>query len=385
MTKSDTPPDKDDPFVARDEASLRLLLRSILASVPDAMIVMDETSEIIAFSAAAEALFGYSAAEVTGKNVRILMTSTDKSHHDGYVSNYLGTGEKQIIGVGRVVEAKLADGRTIPIELKVGEARLGEGRLFTGYVRDISEQRAAEHRIRQMHDELNSFARLSAVGTMASAMAHELNQPLTAVANYLEAARDLLRTPDESTLTVVQEALSEASQQSIRAGQIIRRLRDYVARGEIETRPTDLAPLVNDAASLAKTGLKGPLPKMVEQVAGDLPAVLADRVQIRQVLINLVRNAFEAMQDTKNPQVWIAADRRDDGTVCVEVRDNGPGFSGEDGSDLFQPFNSSKPAGMGLGLSICQTIIEGHGGEIWAEPAPDGGAIFKFTLKAVDQ
>ena len=196
-----------EPFDSQDDQSLRLLLQTVLLSVPDAMIVIDETGEIVAFSSAAETLFGYSAAEVTGKNVSLLMTGKDKPHHDRYLSNYISTGVKQIIGIGRVVEAKLANGNEIPVELKIGEARLGKHRLFTGYIRDITERQAAEHNINRMQVELSNFSRLSAVGTMASAMAHELNQPLTAVSNYLEAARDLLDSPTEETIALVKEAL----------------------------------------------------------------------------------------------------------------------------------------------------------------------------------
>ncbi|MCF6328565.1 MAG: ATP-binding protein, partial [Henriciella sp.] len=211
--------------------------------------------------------------------------------------------------------------------------------------------------------------------------AHELNQPLTAVANYLEAARDLLSTPGPETVKIVQDALSAASVQSVRAGQIIRRLRDYVSHGEIETRPTQLAPLVSDAASLAKIGLAGPLPRIIESIDDDTGVVMADGVQLRQVLINLVRNAIEAMGDMSNPQIWISACRHGDNEILVEVRDNGPGFQLQDGEDVFQPFSSSKATGMGLGLSICQTIIDGHGGKIWTLLPTGGGAIFRFTLQ----
>lgn len=368
-----------------DDLSLRTLLQSILASVPDAMIVMNKQSKIVAFSAAAEDLFGYSAEDVIGKNVEMLMSAADQDHHHQYVSNYLDTGEGQIMGFGRVVHARLASGDIIPVDLKIGEAKIGSECLFTGYIRDVSAQQAAEHRIKEMQAELTSFSRLSAIGTMAAAMAHELNQPLTAVANYLEAARDLLSSPDPETLAVVRDALDQASAQSIRAGQIIRRLRDYVSSGKIETQPTDLAPLIGDAASLAKIGIAGPRPKISVQTAADLPMVLADRVQIRQVLINLVKNALEAMANTPNPQISINARVGDEGFVIVEVCDNGPGLSDGEYDAPFQTFNSSKPSGMGLGLSICQTIIEGHGGHIWAEPATQGGACFCFTLKATDR
>lgn len=372
-----------DPFSPHADDTLRSLLKSILASVPDAMIVINELGHIVAFSAAAERLFGYTAEEVAGKNVSVLMAGKDHAYHDTYISNYLETGEKQIIGIGRVVEAKLANGETIPVELKIGEAKLGEHRLFTGYIRDITQQQIAEHRIKQMQAELGNFSRLSAVGTMASAMAHELNQPLTAVANYLEAARDLLSTPDPQTVEIVREALDEASKQSVRAGQIIRRLRDYVSRGEIETRPTDLKPMLSDAASLAKIGVDGPMPRIVDLSPQSLPPVMADRVQIQQVLVNLIRNASEAMGETEQPMVWLEAEAIDaTDEVEIRVRDNGPGLpdSGE-GGEPFQPFNSTKPTGMGLGLSICQTIVDGHGGEMWCKSESGNGAMFGFRLK----
>ncbi len=380
MRPTDDQTYSSEPLGHRTDDSLRALFATVLASVPDAMVVIDQTGKMIAFSAAAETLFGYAAEDVVGQNVSMLMTSTDRSHHDRYIANYLTTGEKQIIGIGRIVEARLANGETVPVELKIGEAKLGDERLFTGYIRDVSEQQAAEHRIAKMQVELCIFSGLSAVGTMAAAMAHELNQPLTSVSNYLEAARDLLNTPDDETITVVQEALDAAATQSIRAGQIIRRLRDYVARGEIETTPNDLPPLISDAVSLAKIGNEGLVPRIVERIDQNLPRVMVDRVQIRQVLINLIRNAIEAMSESDNPVIRISATSDDQGHVTVTVKDNGPGLPSTGDEDAFQPFNSSKSTGMGLGLSICQTIIEGHGGKIWCHTEPEGGAVFSFTL-----
>lgn len=372
------------PFDSQDDESLRLLLQTVLASVPDAMIVIDERGSIIAFSAAAESLFGYTSAEVSGKNVSMLMTDLDRTHHDRYISNYLDTGEKQIIGIGRVVTARLANGDTIPVDLKIGEAKLGKHRMFTGYIRDVTERQAAEHRISSMQAELTAFSRLSAVGTMASAMAHELNQPLTAVSNYLEAARDLLDSPTEETVLLVKEALDAASGQSVRAGQIVRRLRDYVSRGEIEARPVDIGAVIRDAASLAKIGIEGPLARIVVKVDDNLPLAHADRLQVRQVLVNLMKNAIEALSSTPSPMIWATAKQVDDSMLQVEVRDNGPGLPDNPGRTPFDPFYSSKPKGMGLGLSICHTIIDAHGGTIWVESPKEGGARFCFTLKIAD-
>ncbi len=369
------------PFNTQDAESLRSLLQTVLASVPDAMIVIDEAGKIIAFSTAAEKLFGFTTSEVTGQNVSMLMTGNDRPHHDRYISNYIETGEKQIIGIGRVVEARLASGQTVPVDLKIGEARMGQHRLFTGFIRDVTERQAAQHRISSMQAELAAFSRLSAVGTMASAMAHELNQPLTAVSNYLEAARDLLDTPTEETIILVKEALDAASGQSVRAGQIVRRLRDYVSRGEIEAREVDIGSVIRDAASLSKIGIEGPLARIIIKLDDTLPPAHADRLQIRQVLVNLIKNAIEATADAASPLVWVTASVRDDGMLLVQIRDNGPGLPDNPGRTPFDPFFSSKPKGMGLGLSICQTIVDAHGGTIWTESSESGGAIFSFTLK----
>ncbi|GAB5458242.1 MAG: hypothetical protein Hens3KO_12720 [Henriciella sp.] len=364
---------------SRDGEPLEPLIRSILASVPDAMIVIDETGQILAFSAAAERLFGYKARDVTGKNVSTLMTGSDEKHHDQYIKNYLATGIKQIIGIGRIVQAKLADGKIIPVELKIGEADIDGRKLFTGYIRDVSEQQANAHRLAQMQVELANFSRLNAVGTMASAMAHELNQPLTAVANYLEAARDLLDDADEETLAFIQEALDSAATQSIRAGQIVRRLRDYVSRGELDMRAVNLAEVVEDAVSLARVGIETQLAHVIRVIPEGFPDVLGDRLQLRQVIVNLIRNAIEALSDTDNPTVWVTAEARD-GLAQLSVEDNGPGFQGKEGASPFDAFNSTKPGGMGLGLSICQTIIDAHGTSIEYGPSKTGGAAFKFTL-----
>ncbi|NQY15236.1 MAG: PAS domain S-box protein [Henriciella sp.] len=363
-----------------DRRSLEPLMRSVLASVPDAMIVINQHGQMLAFSAAAERLFGYKAKDVAGQNVSILMAGADEAHHDQYISNYLSTGEKQIIGIGRIVTAKLADGTTIPVELKIGEAEIDGHRLFTGYIRDMSEQQANALRLSQMQVELANFSRLSAVGTMASAMAHELNQPLTAVANYLEAARDMLDNADADTLAYIQEALDAAANQSIRAGQIVRRLRDYVSRGELDMRPVNLRDVVEDATSLAKVGFEGQLARVIVQVPENFPNVLADRLQLRQVIVNLVRNAIEALSDTATPQIWITAETRN-GLAHIVVEDNGPGIPGADGSSPFDAFNSTKPGGMGLGLSICQTIMDAHGTKIEYAASPRGGAAFKFSLR----
>ncbi len=384
MSKKPQPLLQDNDARYSDRKSLEILMRSVLSSVPDAMIVIDESGDILAFSAAAERMFGYTASDVAGQNVSMLMTGADETHHDQYIRNYLKTGEAQIIGIGRIVKARLANGDTIPVELKIGEAEIDGHRLFTGYIRDVSQQQANAHRLTELQAELENFSRLNAVGSMASAMAHELNQPLTAVANYLEAARDLLSTPDEETLSIVGEALDAAATQSIRAGQIVRRLRDYVSRGELDLRPSALPGIIDDAVSVAKVGLEGPLARVILRVPDDMPPVLADPLQLRQVFVNLVRNAIEALAEQDDPQVWIRVENKQ-GRAEISVSDNGPGIHSGNSVSPFDAFYSSKPHGMGLGLSICQTIIDAHGTEIKYSPSELGGAQFTFNLHLAEE
>ena len=370
-----------------DEQSLKSVLASVLNSVPDGMIVIDEQGTILAFSAAAERMFGYAAAEVEGRNVSELMTSKDRTHHDQYIRNYIETGVAQIVGIGRIVEGRTASGETLPVELKIGEAEVDGRRVFTGFVRDVTDRQAQQHRLSRLQAELSNFSRLSAAGSMASAMAHELNQPLTAVANYIEAARDMLTEPDELTLETVREALDAAAKQSIRAGQIVRRLRAYVSRGEIEMRNVALEPVLEDAASLSRIGVDGPLARMVVKCAEDLPQVRADKLQLKQVIVNLARNAHEALADTSTPLIEVSARVSPENSALVEiaVSDNGPGLELEEDESPFDAFNSTKATGMGLGLAICRTIVEAHGGHIEVHSTPSEGACFSFTLPRADK
>ena len=370
------------PVDLLDGTTLQLHLASILASVPDGMVVIDESGKIMAFSRAAEELFGFTAAEVIGKPVNILMAGRDKVNHDNYIGNYLRTGERQIIGKGRVVIASRADGTLFPIDLKIGEARIGERYLFTAFIRDLTEQQRSELRMQEMQSELVHFSRLSAVGTMASALAHELNQPLTAVANYLEASRDLLDSPDPETRMILQEALTEAARQAVRAGEIVRKLRSYVSRGEVDARPLSLEPLLADAIALSKLSRElADIPVKLE-LEEEADEVLGDPIQIQQVVINLIRNAMDALANTQDARITVRVYSADEpGYTAVEVCDNGPGLSAELRENIFKPFATTKSQGMGLGLSICQTIVEAHGGVIRAISPPEGGTCFRFTLR----
>lgn len=354
-------------------------LRSILETVPDAMVIIDARGRIISFSKAAERLFGFAEAELLGENVSTLMPSPDRERHDGYLERYQRTGEKRIIGIGRLVSGRRRDGTTFPMELSIGEAEIGDEQVFTGFIRDLSERQEYEKKLHNLQDELAHVSRVTAMGTLATSIAHELNQPLTAIANYVETASSMLAEPSEELIAIIREALDECAREAVRAGQIVRRLRDYISRGETERQVVSLARLVNEASALAFVSTGSQSVDLAVKIAED-DLVLVDRVQIQQVLLNLIRNAMEAMQDQAHGRLSISALRREPGFIEMIVSDNGPGLAPEIAERLFQPFHSTKATGMGVGLSICRTIIEAHEGRIWADASPLGGTSFHFTL-----
>lgn len=358
-------------------------VNSILQTVPDAMIVISEQGVIQSFSTAAERLFGYDAAEVIGSNVRRLMPNPYRDQHDNYLARYMRTGEKRIIGIGRVVVAERKDGSTFPIELAVGEMNSSGRRFFTGFIRDLSERQQTEARLQELQSELIHISRLSAMGEMASALAHELNQPLSAIANYMMGSRRLLETETGETARLIREAMDKAAEQSLRAGQIIRRLRDFVARGESDKRVESLKKLVEEAAALALVGVKERGVRVSFRLDPQIDLVLADRVQIQQVILNLIRNAIEAMEGQPVRELVIATEPADDNMVAISIADTGTGLAPEVLSKLFEPFVSTKSNGMGVGLSISRTIVEAHGGNISARPNRDHGTVFRLTLRVV--
>ena len=360
-------------------------LQSILATVPDAMIVIDERGVMQSFSSAAERLFGYSASEVLGKNVDMMMPSPYRENHDGYLGRYLRTGERRIIGIGRIVVGERKGGSTFPMELAVGEMRSGDRRFFTGFIRDLTERQKTEARLQELQSELVHISRLTAMGEMASTLAHELNQPLSAIANYLKGSRRLLEGSADQRSNTMRDAMDKAAEQALRAGQIIRRLRDFVARGESERRVESMKKLVEEASALALVGAKDQGVRVRFMFDPAVELVLADKVQIQQVLLNLLRNAIEAMETSDKRELTVSSAAAQDDWVTISVADTGSGIASEMTSQLFQPFVTTKRHGMGVGLSISRTIVEAHGGRIWADSNPGGGTTFRFTLRAVSK
>ncbi|NIP88479.1 MAG: PAS domain S-box protein, partial [Gammaproteobacteria bacterium] len=294
---------------AQDLRAREAHLRSVLDAAPDATVVIDETGIVQSFSAAAERLFGYDKGEVTGRNVSMLMPSPFREDHDGYIARYLATGEKRIIGADRVVTGERKDGSTFPMKLAVGEMRTGDGRFFTGFIRDLTERQQTEHQLQELQTELARLSRLTAMGEIASTLAHEVNQPLSAISNYLQGCSRLFEPIQHANMPKIRAALAETTKQTLRAGQIIRQLREFVTHGETEKQPEDINKLIEEASALGLVGAKDEGVKTVFRFDTTLGPALVEKVQIQQVLLNLMRNAIEAMADSARKELCVSTSR----------------------------------------------------------------------------
>lgn len=356
------------------------LLRSIIETSPDGLITIDEEGRILSFNPAAEAMFGYLAADVIGRNIKYLMPSPYHDEHDGYMKRYLTTGEKRIIGIDRQVLAKKKDGGIFPIDLAVGEVQLADRRMFAGFIRDVSARHAAEQSVHELRRDLLHVSRLSEMGEMASALAHELNQPLTAIINYLEACSRMLERGDEASQEQANGLIQKTSAQATRAGQIIQQLRKFVTKGETERTLEPLNPVVREAVDLAMIGTNRQGIVTAFDMTDGLPDIMIDRVQIQQVITNLVRNGVDALADVERRELTVRTSLLEGASVQIDVVDTGCGLAKEVVERLFEPFVTTKAGGIGIGLSICRTIVDAHEGKIWATAAPEGGTAFHVSL-----
>ena len=364
----------------RQLAAREAQLLSILETVPDAMIVIDEQGTILTFSRAAEAIFGYNADAVVGDDISKLMPPGMMAQHHRAVRRYLETGERRVIGFERRLMAKRADGTEFPIEARVGEVRANGTRLFTGFLRDMSESDAAERKLAVVRDELAHAGRINAMGEMAAGLAHEINQPLAAISNYLSAAETL---NEAGRTTEATPLLREAREQTLRAGKIIRRLRDFVAGRERDPQALLVEDIIREAVALLLAGFPDSRVSVEYDLDNRVEMMFADRIQVQQILFNLLRNALEAVtsQQDFDRRLTISSKTIDRRWIEIAVSDRGPGLRGVTPEQLFTPFISTKSGqGMGIGLSICKRLVEAQGGNLTFEERPGGGARFYFTI-----
>lgn len=355
---------------------------AILDTAVDAIILIDEAGVIETFNAAARKLFGYAPDEVVGQPVDMLMPEPHRSRHHEYMRRYMETGEKRIIGVGRELEALSRSGERIPIYLAVSEIRLQGRRRFTGIIRDLSERHATQETLADQRERLAHVGRLSTMGEMTASIAHEINQPLTAIAMYAQSSLKLLQRdpPDVDKLSA---ALEKLNTQSLRAGAIIERIQRFARARESEREHVAINALLRDLVKLAEGDARLHDVTITFDLQNDLPAIHCDPIQIQQVALNLIRNAIDAMKGIDcryGNAIFISSRQLADGRLEVGVADQGPGVAADQADSLFKPFHTTKKDGMGMGLSICKTIIAEHGGELAFRNNPDHGVTFYFTL-----
>jgi two-component system, chemotaxis family, CheB/CheR fusion protein len=382
----------DALLAARTELEVALQrLQAIVDNAADAIITIDEAGTVLTVNRAAERMFGYTVAEVVGKNVRMLMPRPYREEHDGYLRRYLETGVPRIIGIGREVAGLRKDGTSFPIDLAVSEFADGAARKFTGVARDLTERKRAEERAREHQAELAHVLRVRTLGELGAGLAHQLNQPLSSIANDLEACRATLRRGRPGEIV---KLIAHASAEAMRAGGIVRRFREMARKVPPRLERIDLRDVIRGVADL----LAPRVAQLDVTFQVDLPAkplpVRADRIQIEQVVINLVQNALEAVQGVSvggRRKVGVRAVRVEvatapGGEAKVLVNDNGPGIPAQTATHVFEPFFTTKREGLGMGLTIARSIVEAHRGRLWIERRrATAGARVCFSLPLFDK
>lgn len=368
------------PSAMRDESSVpddSSLFDALVAFAVDGIMAIDEKGTVRVYNKACERLFGYEASEVLGQNVKMLMPQPYHGEHDNYLAHYVATGEKHIIGIGREVSGRRKDGSTFPMNLSVGEGVVRGERTFLGIITDISERLVRDRKIQELQSDMLRASRLTDMGQVAAGLAHELNQPLTAILNYTNACLDVA---DERGDSEMKSILGKVAEQATRAGNIIRRLRNFIEKRGPNLSREDIAQTVDEAIRLGQINAEEGGIKMQISIEHDLPPIMIDRIQIQQVLINLLKNAAEAMEHSTLRELTVTIGRIAPDLLQVAVADSGPGISEDVRDRLFKPFVSDKANGMGMGLSICRGIVEAHGGRLWLEANPGGGSVFRFNI-----
>jgi len=357
-------------------AEERAFLAAIVDSSNDAIVSKTLDGKITSWNRAAENLFGYNAAEMIGTSIKQLFPA-DRMDEEEEILEKLNRGIK--VEHYETVRLK-KDGIPVDVSVTISPIRNDSGRVIgaSKTVRDITEQKQSEARMHQLSSELHHVARLSEMGHLSAAIAHELNQPLAAILNYTNLAKRLITMTGAPQNAV--EALTKAGDQAVRAGKIIRGLRDFVEKRDSTKRLEDINAVAEEAIMLGLIGVKSSDILHTEELAEGLPAVMIDRVQIQQVLVNLLRNGAEAMAHTPQGKLTLTTALGDENCVVVRVADTGPGVSDYVSGQLFRPFVTTKPGGMGIGLAISRSLIESHGGMLSVSPNKGGGSVFQFTL-----
>ena len=347
----------------------------------EAMIIIDDSGHIEAFNKAAERMFGYTKAEVTGENIQLLMPKPDRDKHDNYIKRYLTTRKARIIGIGREVQARRKDGSQFPAHVAIGEVRWKNNTRFVGVMRDLTDVKLAEEKSLRQRENMTNVSRLATLGEMAAAMAHELNQPLSAITNYAAAASRLLDLKKDNQKDI-KSTLDKIDTQAHRAGEVIRHMREFTKFSDTARKSISPTILIDELKPLAELDAKAHNIVLTIDIPGNLPEIVVNSLQMQQVILNLIRNGADAMIDTppQDRRLRLAISTEPPESIRIDIQDHGHGISDDVSKDLFDAFFTTKPNGMGMGLTISRTIIRSHGGEITFANNANGGATFSVII-----
>ena len=356
---------------------------ALMSAAVDAIIVIDQDGRIEIFNKAAEEIFGHAASEILGENVSRLMPEPDRSAHDQYLNNYHTSKNPRIIGIGREVMGLHKNGKKFPVHLSVGEVAGTDTSRFIGIIRDMSGHHRLESEIREMQAELAHATRLSELGEMTAGIAHEINQPLAAISTYANACHRMVTNEQIDTAELL-NTLHLITDQAQRAGEVVRRLRAFTKKRVGQRQLLEINTIVDSTMRLVEPDIRARNFQLCKHLTPKLPRIFGDNIQIQQVILNLIRNAMDAMESTSSGEniVTIETNPGDDNCVRVSVSDRGIGLPEENADKIFDSFFTTKNTGTGIGLSISRSIITAHGGIIDYSPNREGGVTFYFTLPA---
>ncbi|HKX55756.1 MAG TPA: PAS domain S-box protein, partial [Xanthomonadales bacterium] len=343
------------------------MLETLLDAAVDAIIIIDDKGKILRFNRTAQILFGYSAEAVQGQNVSMLMPEPNRRQHDGYLQRYRESGQAAIIGKGREEWGLRSDGSTFPMRLSVGESVRGQSVQYVGIIHDLSQQRDTEAKLHALEEQLFHAERLVTLGELTAGIAHEINQPLTAIAAYADAGARL--QPDRASSGGLDYAVicQKIADQARRAGQVVDRLRELVHGNRASKSQQEVGSLIRNVLTVFDHELKYSHIKLQLRIPLETPTVYVDEIQIQQIIVNLVKNSIDSIREKSGAnaaaeghiEITVSHDEK---AVHIKVTDDGVGVSPEHQERLFEPFFTSKPKGFGLGLSICRNIAGLHGG-----------------------
>jgi PAS domain S-box-containing protein len=360
--------------------------RLVVEASPAGIVLVDQAGRMALVNAAAEKIFGYARAELVGQSVELLMPERYHHRHQGQRSEFFAAPEARSMGVGRELFARRKDGTEFPVEIGLSPIQTEEGVFVLTVIVDVTARKQAEAEVQRQRAELAHLSRVTMLGELSGSMAHELNQPLTAILSNAQAAIRFL-AHDTIDLDEVRDILKDIVEQGNRAGEVIRRLRLLLKKGEVQQQPLDLNDVVQEVLKLMRSDLVNQNVVAHTELTADLPSVKGDRVQLQQVLLNLVMNACDAMHGNApaDRQLVLRTELGADKAIHVSVSDCGVGLAPDKLEQVFMPFYTTKSHGLGLGLSVCRTIITAHGGNLWAASGAERGAVFCFTIPALEE